>query len=332
MYRGVNRSRITSVRIERKFNMFDDINRELINAKEKLWRKQKFEGLIKQTSEILQKELDRKLELQNILEVEGKDVKKLESLSITSIFHSILGSKEQQLEKERQEFLAVKLKYDEYCQSVLVLERELESYKDSLNNLLGAEVEYETALKGKEEFILGLNNDNSQKLLELMDNLANLEAQKKELQEAIEAGETAGNELESVINSLKSAEGWGTWDILGGGLIATAAKHSRIDEAKKYAHNTKIALIRFQNELSDVDLTMNIDINIGSFATFADYFFDGLISDWVVQSKISDSLDSVCSVVYNVESIIKSLQEKLSTVENDLILIKENMKLLIEQA
>mgnify|MGYP001559106142 CR=1 FL=1 len=38
---------------------------------------------------------------------------------------------------------------------------------------------------------------------------------------------------------------------------------------------------------------MNIDINIGSFETFADYFFDGLISDWVVQSGIHELLEGV---------------------------------------
>lgn len=60
-------------------------------------------------------------------------------------------------------------------------------------------------------------------------------------------------------------------------MLATAAKHSHIDDTKEYAYNAKIPLIRFQNELSDVDLTMDIDINIGSFETFANYFFDGLI-------------------------------------------------------
>ena len=311
--------------------MFEYINEELIAAKEKVWRKEKFEGMIRHTEEALEKEANRKIELEKALKDEDKDVKKLESLSITNIFYSILGSKDQQLDKERQEFLAAKLKYDECCHSVLMLEKDLESYKVSFNNLLDAEAEYEAVLKKKEGFILGLNNENSKKLLEIMDKIPSIEAQKKELQEAIAAGDAARNELQFVVDSLESADGWGTWDILGGGLLATAAKHSEIDKAKEYAQTTKIALMKFQNELADVDLAMDIDINIGSFETFADYFFDGLISDWIVQSKISDSLKSVCNVVYNVEDIIKSLRAKLTTVENELSSIKENMKSLIEE-
>jgi len=311
--------------------MFEYINEELIAAKEKVWRKEKFEGMIRHTEEALEKEVIRKIELEKALDDEDKDVKKLESLSITNIFYSILGSKDQQLDKERQEFLAAKLKYDECCHSVLMLEKDLESYKVSFSNLLDAEAEYEAVLKKKEGFILGLNNENSKKLLEIMDKIPSIEAQKKELQEAIAAGDAARNELQFVVDSLESADGWGTWDILGGGLLATAAKHSEIDKAKEYAQTTKIALMKFQNELADVDLAMDIDINIGSFETFADYFFDGLISDWIVQSKISDSLKSVCNVVYNVEDIIKSLRAKLTTVENELSSIKENMKSLIEE-
>ncbi len=311
--------------------MFEYINEELIAAKEKVWRKEKFEGMIRHTEEALEKEVNRKIELEKALKDEDKDVKKLESLSITNIFYSILGSKEQQLDKERQEFLAAKLKHDECCHSVLMLEKDLESYKVLFSNLLDAEAEYEAVLKKKEAFILGLNNENSKKLLEIMEKIPSIEAQKKELQEAIAAGDAARNELQFVVDSLKSADGWGTWDILGGGLLATAAKHSEIDKAKEYAQNTKIALMKFQNELADVDLAMDIDINIGSFETFADYFFDGLISDWIVQSKISDSLKSVCNVVYNVEDIIKSLRSKLTTVENELSSIKENMKSLIEE-
>ncbi|MBZ9623764.1 hypothetical protein G9F71_013000 [Clostridium sp. FP2] len=312
--------------------MFEDLNRELINAKEKLLRKKKFQSLVNQTRESLQKELDRKLALENILKDEDNDVKKLESLSITSIFYSILGSKHQQLENERQELLSAKLKYDECSKSVLALERALVSYNSSLNSLLGVDCEYETVLKHKEEFILQLNDGNSQKILQLIDNIADLEAQKKELKEAIASGDAVQIELGRVINSLESAEGWGTWDILGGGLLATAAKHSHIDEAKEYVHHTKIALIRFQNELSDVNLIMNIEINIGSFETFADYFFDGLISDWVVQSKICESLDSAKRVANNVDSVIGSLKEKFNSIQNDLLSTEENIKLLVEQA
>ncbi|MBU3159489.1 hypothetical protein KPL37_06935 [Clostridium frigoris] len=312
--------------------MFEDLNRELINVKEKLLKKRKLQNSVNLTSEELQKETDRKVQLKKILKDEDNDVKRLESKGITSLFYAILGSKHEQLEKEKREVLSAMLKYDDCCKSVLELERELALYKASLNDLAGVEGEYEIVLKHKEEIIMQLNDDNSQELLQLIDNLSDFKTQKKELKEAIVAGDAVQIKLGRVIDSLESAQDWGTWDILGGELLATAAKHSHIDQAKEYAHSVKGALIRFQNELSDVRLTMNIDINIRSFETFADYFFDGLISDWVVQSGIHESLDGVQSVSTNVESVMDSLKEKFNNTQNNLILTQEKLKLLVEEA
>jgi len=57
--------------------MFEYINEELIAAKEKMWRKEKFEGMIRHTEEALEKEVNRKIELEKALKDEDKDVKSL---------------------------------------------------------------------------------------------------------------------------------------------------------------------------------------------------------------------------------------------------------------
>ena len=44
-----------------------------------------------------------------------------------------------------------------------------------------------------------------------------------------------------------------------------------------------------KKELSDVDQLVDVDLNISDFLSFADYFFDGIIADWMVQSKIKDA-------------------------------------------
>ncbi|MBU5292539.1 hypothetical protein KQH90_00645 [Anaerosalibacter bizertensis] len=75
---------------------------------------------------------------------------------------------------------------------------------------------------------------------------------------------------------------------------------------------------------------MNIDINIGSFETFADYFFDGLIADWMVQSKINDSLTRVYNIDSDISSLLKTLTKESNDLENELFNIQEEIKKLIE--
>ena len=186
---------------------------------------------------------------------------------------TILGSKEAQLEKERQEHLAAKLRYDE-CRS------EIDPWRKKSGTPLNSWPCWKAwrpvpeLLDEKEAVIMSGKCSQARLLLELSEKLGELKANQKELQEANEAGKHALAQLQKVQDSLGSAEAWGFWDMLGGGLIATAVKHCRIDDARQHVHSAQQALHRFIRELKDVDphLQTDITIDISGFATFADYF------------------------------------------------------------
>lgn len=312
--------------------MFEELNAQLTAAKDNLRKKEKYERLIVQTRESMQRLKTNQSELSQSLSKESQDVKKLESLSITGLFYTILGSKTEQLDKEVQEMLAVRLKYNACCDAITQLEREWRGHEAALLSVGNAEPEYAEILKRKERAILDLNSRKSQDLSALMEQSTDIEMRKKELQEALAAGEAVVTELDYAIQSLSSAEGWGTWDMLGGGIIATSIKHSRIDEAQTHAQNATYGLSRFQRELADVNISNTVDINIGSFNTFADYFFDGLIADWVVQSKVEQSMQSVRSTAENVAGVMHALNQQMKELLDQQISVDRELVELIERA
>ena len=59
------------------------------------------------------------------------------------------------------------------------------------------------------------------------------ENNKKEIHEAIAAGERALNSLYAVQDKLKSARGWGMIDLFGGGLLTDMVKHSKMNDASR---------------------------------------------------------------------------------------------------
>lgn len=69
----------------------------------------------------------------------------------------------------------------------------------------------------------------------------------------------------------------------------------------------KRALQSFRKELADVDQRLHLSLEIGDFLTFADYFFDGLIADWLVQSKIQDAKAQVENAIIQVRQIRENL-------------------------
>ena len=133
----------------------------------------------------------------------------------------------------------------------------------------------------------------------------------KEIQEAINAGERALVSLNEAQGYLNSAGNWGIVDILGGGLITDLIKHSKLNNAGQCMETAKLDLRQFQQELDDVDDYLP-NIQVGDFLVFADFFFDGLIADVFVQSKIGEAKEQVSEAIFRVESIVNRLKAELN--------------------
>jgi len=312
--------------------MLEELNRRLMDVKEKMRIKQKLLAALNDIEQKLYAEKSRLVEIETNLHKEGKDVKKLEGLSLTGLFLGILGSKEEQLEKERQEYLAAKLRYDECKDSISALEEQFTDIKQKIGQLKDIDMQYKAVFEEKEKYILNKSNAGSRKILRISEEIADIQSNTRELEEAITAGNAVLAEVNGVIDSLRSAQNWGTWDLLGGGLISTAIKHSKIDNARDSVHRVQQKLMIFLRELRDVDpnLKSGVSIDIGAFATFADYFFDGLIADWVVQSRIKNSLANTVLQRNKVIDTLGVLQNALEKSRQELERLKGEKQILVE--
>ena len=169
-------------------------------------------------------------------------------------------------------------------------------------------------------------------ILKLEERLAFLSSQKRELGEAISAGNSALNTTDQVLSSLDSAEGWGAWDLFGGGLISDLAKHSHLDEAQGSIEYLQSQLRRFKTELADVRISADMQVNVDGFLRFADYFFDGLFADWAVLDKISQSKSQVLSTQNQIESVLGRLDGMLRAVEQEQTQLESKLDTLVRDA
>jgi len=132
----------------------------------------------------------------------------------------------------------------------------------------------------------------------------------KERMEAICAGERARNSLFNALDALNGARGWGIFDILGGGLISTLIKHSKMDAASDYLEDAKADLMVFSRELHDLPEFDNINLSTGDFWGFADWLFDGLLADWIMQERIIEARSQVKGAIQKVEFILNRLKQE----------------------
>ena len=120
--------------------------------------------------------------------------------------------------------------------------------------------------------------------------------------------------------------------MLGGGLITTMVKQSHLDSAQDKVNVLQQRLRQFRTELVDVDFQEDIQIQIDGFLRFADYFWDGIFADWMVQGKIHDSQNQVQEVLAKVNSIIMKLQYMSQDTEQRLEEEKLGLETLVEQS
>ncbi|WP_100408017.1 AAA family ATPase [Bacillus solitudinis] len=311
--------------------MIEVLNQELKVAKEKLWKKRKYQEHFNRMSSHLKEEQKKTVKLKEQLKKEQQDVERLEGLSVANLFYSLTGRKLEKVDKEKRELIAVELKYQEATKTIEDVTHELETLKQKLLSVTDAEPMYEELLKKKETLIHSHDSLLSEELYHLVDLEAELSASLKEYDEALSAGKQARGSLERALESLHKAQGWSTWDMIGGGAISTAIKHSHMDDSRDEIHQAQRELRLFQEELQDVNNHAKANLDIGGFLTFADYFFDGFIVDWFVHGHIQDSHEHASTTLKQTNDILNKLHKQKESVRNKLLKTEQERIKFVEQ-
>lgn len=312
--------------------MREDLNARLTKVKVLQRKKQKWENQLADYQRDLNEKRQVTAECEETLRKENHDVEKLSGLSLTNLFTTIAGTKEDRMRSEKREIATAQLKYEEARKASKHIEETINQLEEKLKELPNVEHQYEEILSEKERLIKDTHSPLTRELYDLEERKADLQSHLAELQEAGQAGEEVLNALDDAIDELGSAENWGTWDMLGGGMISTAIKHEHIDDAKESIHRAQGKMRIFQKELLDVDQTEEWDIDISGLLTFADYFFDGLITDWFVQGKINDSMKQAERQHGEVEQLLYQLKDEREAKENALVNVENKRKDLLENS
>lgn len=258
---------------------------------------------------------------------EQLDVDKLENFSAAKLFAQIMGNLDERLEKERSELYAAALRYDSARQELHAVEADLAARREELSLLGNCEAEYDRLLEARaRELRQDPQSPAARRLLALEERQAQLASREKELQEAIQAGYDALSDISSIESALSSAEGWGTWDVFGGGLISDIAKYSHLDDAQQQINGLQRSLSRFRTELADVDIRTGIQIEVDSFLRFADYFFDNIFTDWAVLDRIRRTQSQIHEVDGSVRTILSRLERDLEQCRRDRQVVQQELK------
>lgn len=296
-------------------------------------RKQKLQAELLSLQEQLSEVERRGVALSVTLEKEQTDVERLTKNGITALFYTMLGKREEMLEKERREAYAAAARYEAAKQEHRQLQAELAAAEEEFAALQGCEAQFEQALRQRLQQLKQADPVNGQRVAELEQQMQKLQNRAKELREAVSAGERALNVACQVQDELSDAENWGTWDMLGGsGLITQMAKHDHLEQAQQKVQLLQSCLHRFKTELADVSIRVDVQARVDGFLGFADWFFDGLFVDWAVQNRIYQAQEQMDRTVSQIEDTLHSLHRMEDSVAQELQTIEQQLRKLAVDA
>ena len=266
--------------------------------------------------------------LEQTLDKEQKDVETLEKEGLRTMFRKFLGDREEQLEKERQDYLRVSLRFNELFKSVELIRFELDLLTKKEANLEKLQGEIELLFKEREVEILNHGEPAAQEIRGINQQTDKLNKFAVQVDEAFAVGQRAFELVQKAEHSLGEAQMWGQRDIWNSNNNADYMKQRSIDKAREFVTQARNALIHFGNELKDVDPSIQFvaKLELEVFSQFGDAFFDNLISDWIEQQKITKSFQAVNQMRSQVEGYLFQLEKMKGEIRVKLESLEKKLK------
>lgn len=263
---------------------------------------------------------------------EQADVDKLEQGGLGNFVYQILGRREEKLDKEKQEAYAAAVKYETAVQQLEAINKDITDLERMIVAAGDVEQQLEAALKEKKEWLKSHSDEKGAVILEKEERIAWLQNQQREIEEAISAGGRAVRLAEQIAEELDSAHGWGVFDLVGGGLVTDIVKHSHLDTAQQQINNLQSELRNFKKELADVSMNEQLKVQIDGFLKFADFFWDGLFTDFLVLDKIEESQNQMKKCLNSLNNAMSKLSAMKADNKRQTEAAENAIRTLVENA
>ena len=233
---------------------------------------------------------DELAQLQQALQVELSEVRRLEEATLTKLWATLRGNTADRLAIERAEAdvaaIAVASAQSRLDRAIAEDERVRREH----DALRGADRAYADALAAYEAAVLAVGGRDAEELTALAEQLGVTQARRREVAEAVDALNAARTALDTALAKLDSAGGWSTYDtFFGGGLVSDMVKHSSINDATEAFREVNRALERLSVELADIGGAAIDGVEVSQTLAVFDVLFDNIVSDWMVRERISEA-------------------------------------------
>lgn len=285
----------------------DDIDGRLAAAIEAV---QERDSLIRELQPMRKRETRADRELARLLQrcdQEQAKVERLENLTSSRVLATLRGDLKVQLERERAAVAAVQAEAQDARARLDALRQKIAAGEARLSDLADAHDDYQAALAAKVERA-DADTSHAARLLALAEERSQLLGELREVRETAEVVDEAFAALERAKEKVGSASKWSTYDtFFGGGMVESAIKHHRLDDAVTAVHDADSALDAVRAQLTDIDVKAGW-LEVTKRTRTIDIWFDNIFTSLKVRGKIKD----MATAVADSHSAVRQVKDDLA--------------------
>ena len=312
----------------------EDIHAQIQDLKIQLESIERADRYLQELKRQLKTEHAKIGELRKAMAKEHQDVLKLENWSLKDVFIKVTN-KEEQLEKEKEEYLQAAIAVQEAEKQAEMIEFELSILQEKISKRNEIETKLEALYEAQEIKIL--RSDPNHPLKMVLHKIARWQQLDRELEEAILRGTNVAVILEEIVNHLERAKKWVS-NILRDHGYRMRMLTEEIDQARIRLPKLRMEFIKFEEEINEVfqfpeleawdhdqqDGLRKLKRLINDLSNFTRSFLRGLIRDWILQQQLHKSHTLTNQLKHQAETNIKWLRleqdkvkQEISRLENE---------------
>ncbi len=229
-------------------------------------------------------------------ERELADVERLQGLGLRSLAASLRGSRREEVEREAGEESQARALAVAALARLQETEDRAEQVDRRLARLGDTAERREATAQAYAEELRTSTHPVAPHVDAVLTDLAAARGHLGHLDSVRAAGARACALLDSARSRLSRADAWSAYDTFaGGGLLSSVVKHDHVDGAGDLIAQAQHAVVELAGALRDVGevTTLRADLGLGPGTRTMDIWFDNIVTDWTVRSRIKDQLAGV---------------------------------------
>jgi outer membrane lipoprotein-sorting protein len=305
----------------------EGIDKQIETIKEKLALKRIIEERIEKIEldiRMLSQKYNRQLA---IVYKEYEDIENLEEKSTSFLFNRFLNDKQQQLEKERQEYLMAVLLLQNIKDEEKIIQYEKDLLLKKLEIITETEEDLCDLLELKETKLHLKSGAMSETLNRFNRSIDIQKAHQLKITQSKELCETIKVEMKSIFSNLKKVAHWGYFAAGGAGSESSYQKRKYIDNNRQIIAKVNTLLTRLTQDLDSIYSRHTINVHIQDYENFVSIFYDHLITDWILQRKMVNAIQNISQNIDKLQTTTLMLEAEFEKCETIILKIKEEKRL-----